>query len=107
MDLGTIEPRKGDIMNIQIESDTALAWRLLYTLATDLPSDWKAQIGREFFLILTVRSAARWLACNPPDALPATPNQQRIVQYIRGHGTDVVLQALLEASGDDDSWGIF
>lgn len=94
-------------MNIQIESDTALAWRLLYTLATDLPSDWKAQIGREFFLILTVRSATRWLACNPPDALPATPNQQRIVQYIRGHGTDVVLQALLEASGDDDSWGIF
>ena len=94
-------------MNIQIESDTALAWRLLYTLATDLPSDWKAQIGREFFSILTVRSATRWLACNPPDALPATPNQQRIVRYLRDRGTDIVLQGLQEASGDDDSWIVF
>ena len=94
-------------MNIQIESDTKLAWRLLYTLATDLPSDWKAQIGKRPFSILTVRSAARWLACNPPDALPATPNQQRIVQYIRGHGTDVVLQSLQEATGEDTSWIVF
>lgn len=94
-------------MNIQVDSDTELAWRLLYTLTTDLPGDWKAQIGREFFSILTVRSATRWLACNPPDALPATPNQQRIVRYIRDHGTDVVLQSLQEAKGEDTSWIVF
>ena len=107
MDLGTIESRKGDIMNIQIESDTALAWRLLYTLTTDLPSDWKAQIGEISFSVLTIRSAARWLACNPPDALPATPNQQRIVRYLRDRGTDIVLQGLQEATGEDTSWIVF
>lgn len=94
-------------MNIQIESDTALAWRLLYTLTTDLPSDWKAQIGKRPFSILTVRSATRWLACNPPDALPATPNQQRIVRYLRDRGTDIVLQGLQEATGEDDSLIVF
>ena len=94
-------------MNIQIESNTALAWRLLYTLTTDLPSDWKAQIGKRPFSILTVRSATRWLACNPSNTLPSAASQQKIVQYLRDHGTDVVLQALLEASGDDDSWIVF
>ena len=94
-------------MNIQIESDTELAWRLLYTLTTDLPGDWKAQIGKRPFSILTIRSATRWLACNPPDALPATPNQQRIVRYLRDRGTDIVLQGLQEAKGEDTSWIVF
>lgn len=94
-------------MNIQIESDTDLAWRLLHTLTTDLPGDWRVHIGEISFSVLTVRAATRWLACNPPDVLPATPNQQRIVQYLRDHGTDTVLQGLQEATGPDTSWIVF
>lgn len=94
-------------MNIQAESNTELAWRLLHVLATDLPSDWRVHIGEISFSVLTVRSAARWLGSNPPDALPATPNQQRIARYLRDRGTDVVLQGLQEATGEDDSLIVF
>lgn len=107
MDLGTIEPRKGDVMNIQTESDTELAWRLLHVLATDLPGDWRVHIGEISFSVLTIQAATRWLAYNPSNTLPSAASQQKIVQYLRDHGTDVVLQALLEASGDDDSWIVF
>lgn len=107
MDLGAFESRKGDAVNIQTEPNTALAWRLLHALAMDLPGDWRVQIGEAAFSVLTIRSATRWLACNPPDALPATPNQQRIARYLRDRGTDVVLQGLQEATGEDDSLIVF
>ena len=94
-------------MNIQVDSDTELAWRLLHVLATDLPGDWRVHIGEISFSVLTIRSATRWLACNPSNTLPSAASQQRIIQHLRDHGTDVVLQSLQEATGEDTSWIVF